>query len=563
MNIGEKPDGYTGHSLSMSDVIVTNIDGEEKAYYCDDVGFTEMPEYFREKEIIAEKSPIIEKFRAETEKHFNDINGYTPQDIENSVRDFVFSTLYDNKISGEIGEVIVSGSRSIGIENPESDIDVVVEIRDSDLKEDALFNILHEEGMDIDGITVDINPIRPEETGTLETYLPTVESYLTEKANEKPIETLRDAVDKFFGTDCDKAVTDNGEWRLQIHDGTSENLMNKEIIGVAYHNDEPVCDIHNISVDSFKIISRNADGDRVAEEIAERMRERRPDQNIEAVKSASERTVDDIKPGDKYRFKNEDYTVTDQKGIYPDDIVIAKQERSYMRDHWVTFETTSNVDKFELHNKGVFLGNENDMPDNDLETAKNHINEFCQNEFGTDADFSDLSKVDLAYTTDEDNGLEIQVSADLEQYRMIFAYDGNTVREEQYESLADMNENALSVLDYGDLISLSEDEKAPVIAETIGIEDDFSDIDTQQIRENLENTAPEESPFVQQVQADVDSIDDDDAPLFADSSVYEEIEKAEKADTPSFENTYGEQMALFGFEDMSFEKPKNSVNLNP
>ena len=54
----------------------------------------------------------------------------------------------------------MSGSRCRGLENDNSDIDVVVEIKGSDLKEDALFNIFHEEGMKIDGITVDINPVR-------------------------------------------------------------------------------------------------------------------------------------------------------------------------------------------------------------------------------------------------------------------------------------------------------------------------------------------------------------------------------------------------------------------
>ena len=56
--------------------------------------------------------------------------------------------------------VVVSGSRCRGLENDNSDIDVVVEIKGSELKEDALFNIFHEEEMEIDGITVDINPVR-------------------------------------------------------------------------------------------------------------------------------------------------------------------------------------------------------------------------------------------------------------------------------------------------------------------------------------------------------------------------------------------------------------------
>ena len=53
--------------------------------------------------------------------------------------------------------------------------------------------------------------------------------------------------------------------------------------------------------------------------------------------------------------------------------------------------------------------------------------------------------------------------ADLEQYKLIFEYDGNVIRDEQYNSLAEMNENALSVLDFNDLVSLSDDEIALVI----------------------------------------------------------------------------------------------------
>ncbi len=49
------PEGFRGHSLSVSDVVVIDIDGERTAYYCDTAGFTEMPEFFREKEIVQQK----------------------------------------------------------------------------------------------------------------------------------------------------------------------------------------------------------------------------------------------------------------------------------------------------------------------------------------------------------------------------------------------------------------------------------------------------------------------------------------------------------------------------
>ncbi|MBO5062585.1 MAG: toprim domain-containing protein, partial [Prevotella sp.] len=51
----DRPDDFLGHSLSVSDVIVIHTDGKDTAYFCDSFGFTEMPEFFREKELVQEK----------------------------------------------------------------------------------------------------------------------------------------------------------------------------------------------------------------------------------------------------------------------------------------------------------------------------------------------------------------------------------------------------------------------------------------------------------------------------------------------------------------------------
>lgn len=99
----------------------------------------------------------------------------------------------------------------------------------------------------------------------------------------------------------------------------------------------------------------------------------------------------------------------------------------------------------------------------DLDIAKQHIADYYDREFGELAEFSDFSNILLAYTTDEEHNLPIQVYADLEQYRLIFEYDGNVVRDEQYNTLSEMNENALSVLDFNDLVSLSDDKIVSVI----------------------------------------------------------------------------------------------------
>ena len=44
------PADFTGHSLSVSDIVVLNQDGKNTAHYCDRVGFTEVPEFLRERQ---------------------------------------------------------------------------------------------------------------------------------------------------------------------------------------------------------------------------------------------------------------------------------------------------------------------------------------------------------------------------------------------------------------------------------------------------------------------------------------------------------------------------------
>ncbi len=43
-----RPSGYTARSMSVSDVVVLNRNGEDKAYFCDDFGFAEVPEFLKE-----------------------------------------------------------------------------------------------------------------------------------------------------------------------------------------------------------------------------------------------------------------------------------------------------------------------------------------------------------------------------------------------------------------------------------------------------------------------------------------------------------------------------------
>lgn len=93
-----------------------------------------------------------------------------------------------------------------------------------------------------------------------------------------------------------------------------------------------------------------------------------------------------------------------------------------------------------------------------LEIAKEFINDFCEAEYGSPADFSDLEKVGIAYTTVTDEEIPIQVNADLVHYRMERYLDGQFLERRQYESLDELIQNELAELDFDDLISVSDGE---------------------------------------------------------------------------------------------------------
>lgn len=129
---------------------------------------------------------VVADFRAKTEELFHSLDGQSAEDIEKMVYAYVQSQIDEYGLDAEIVDVVVSGSRCRGIEKENSDLDVVVEYTGS-TREDDLFNMLHEDSIYIAGIQVDINPITEGRTGTLEAYLPEVETYLQEKAQQEQI----------------------------------------------------------------------------------------------------------------------------------------------------------------------------------------------------------------------------------------------------------------------------------------------------------------------------------------------------------------------------------------
>ena len=97
-------------------------------------------------------------------------------------------------------------------------------------------------------------------------------------------------------------------------------------------------------------------------------------------------------------------------------------------------------------------------PDADLTRAKNLIREFCQEEYDSEPDFSDLSKIDIAYTYATDEEIPIQVNVDLIGYRVERYLGDVLIDQRQYESLEELTETELEALDFSELVSVTDEE---------------------------------------------------------------------------------------------------------
>ena len=97
-------------------------------------------------------------------------------------------------------------------------------------------------------------------------------------------------------------------------------------------------------------------------------------------------------------------------------------------------------------------------PDATLTHAKNLIRDFCLEEYDSEPDFSNLSKIGIAYTNATDEEIPIQVNVDLVGYRVERYLGEVLIDERQYESLEDLTETELEALDFSELVSVTDEE---------------------------------------------------------------------------------------------------------
>ena len=265
------PADYTGHSLSVSDIVVLNENGNVKAYFVDSISFRELPDFlqlepelnreevayriedqyfaiqvategydysFYDKEYklidggildnpdismreavqevledegldqleripvdydeLLEKAEEVEaEILLEARSQRNRVpvisdhteseaglNGMSRSEIEETVWAIAQTEITENDLDARIQVVRVYGSRTRdGLYKQDSDVDVVIAYEGT-VREDDLFSVLNEAGYKVGNMKVDMNPIRPDKTGTLEDFLEKSERYLDEKTEQ-------------------------------------------------------------------------------------------------------------------------------------------------------------------------------------------------------------------------------------------------------------------------------------------------------------------------------------------------------------------------------------------
>lgn len=100
-----------------------------------------------------------------------------------------------------------------------------------------------------------------------------------------------------------------------------------------------------------------------------------------------------------------------------------------------------------------------------LERTQKILSDYMVREFGEE-DFKlpdDLSKINVAYTTTEDEKHELTADVNLVDFLIETKVDNVVVRTEQYDSLQDIVENGLDGMEFNDLIYVSDEELAPFL----------------------------------------------------------------------------------------------------
>ena len=163
------------------------------------------------------------------------------------------------------------------------------------------------------------------------------------------------------------------------------------------------------------------------------------------VEKSAASTESDIAPADRFHVVSLDQGFYTRYAIWDD-----KTDGYYVDADGVAEEFTSEwqAEEYRLKLQEQVL----------MERAKGLISDFCQSEYGSEPDFSDPAKIGIAYTTITDDEIPIQVIIDLVKFRLERDLNGEHLETRQYSSLQGLIANELEILDFSDLVHVSDED---------------------------------------------------------------------------------------------------------
>lgn len=208
-------------------------------------------------------------------------------------------------------------------------------------------------------------------------------------------------------------------------------------------------------------------------------------------------------------YNNFNYFVERDTSAFEKEGRIHNLEQSIAIDNELKNMLHDNKIDFDVYTHATI---DNIVRDSTIIYAKQLINSYCQDEFDSEADFSDLKKVGVAYTTTEDSKHTVEAVVNLVDYRLETYVDDKLFKEETYADLKDMIDNCLHSLSFDDLVYLSDEELAPFYEE----HDELDDVVPAVIRQQLEDAGIvngelvdedklNSDSFIQQVMADAET----------------------------------------------------------
>ena len=173
-----------------------------------------------------------------------------------------------------------------------------------------------------------------------------------------------------------------------------------------------------------------------------------PDERAHAEVAGCEPTAETIIPADRFHVVSLDRGFRTLYAVWDDET-----HGYYMDADGVTEEFTS-----EWQAEAYRLELQGQAEQALTERAKGLISDFCRSEYGSEADFSDPTKIGVAYTTVTDDEIPVQVNIDLVNFRLERYLDDEHLETRQYGSLQELISNELENLDFSDLIHVSDED---------------------------------------------------------------------------------------------------------